>query len=171
METRANAAHRIAAEKFGKQPDWMVFFREVLGVNGIVRKLFTTQEEMAEFEQSAQYAEIQQMVAKLRVKTDPAEQGKKPTRVITMRLPQSLHESLKAEAHDRRTSMLDHEQPHEQYADVDPFEFVLDTGSATKEDIAELLAEFSTLYRLTGGRGISFSVTDVREPAVAGDMT
>jgi predicted HicB family RNase H-like nuclease len=104
-EDRKSAAHRIAAEKFGKQPDWIVFFREVLGVDGIVRKLFTTQEEMAEFEQSGQYAEIQQMVAKLREKTGPADQGKEPTRVITVRLPQSLHESLKVEAHDRRTSM------------------------------------------------------------------
>jgi predicted HicB family RNase H-like nuclease len=60
---------------------------------------------MAEFEQSSQYAEIQQMVAKLREKTGPADQGKEPTRVITVRLPQSLHESLKVEAHDRRTSM------------------------------------------------------------------
>jgi len=104
-EDRKSAAHRIAAEKFGRQPDWIAFFREVLGVDGIVRKLFTTPEEMAEFEQSQQYAEIQQMVAKLREKTGPAEQGKEPTRVITVRLPQSLHESLKVEAHDRRTSM------------------------------------------------------------------
>ena len=104
-EDRKIAAHRIAAEKFGKQPDWVVFFREILGVDGIVRKLFTSQEEMAEFEQSAQFAEIQQMVAKLREKSGPTEQGKEPTRVITVRLPASLHESLKVEAHDRRTSI------------------------------------------------------------------
>ena len=104
-EDRKTAAHRLAAEKFGKQPDWVVFFREVLGVDGIVRRLFTTPEEMEGFEKSAEFTEIQQMVAKLREKSGPADQGKEPTRVITVRLPQSLHESLKVEAHDRRTSM------------------------------------------------------------------
>ena len=51
------------------------------------------------------YQEIQQMLTKLReqgpVATDPAE----PTRVITVRLPKSLHEALRAEAHEHRTSM------------------------------------------------------------------
>jgi hypothetical protein len=46
------------------------------------------------------------MLAKLREKdADGSALSKEPTRVITVRLPQSLHESLKEEARDRRTSM------------------------------------------------------------------
>lgn len=104
-EERLQTATRIADKMFQQQPDWITFFREVLGVDGLVRKLFTTPEELAEFEKTAQYAEIQAMVARLREKSGAAAEGKEPTRVITVRLPKSLHESLRAEAHDRKTSM------------------------------------------------------------------
>ena len=103
-EDRKNTAQRIAAEMFQQQPDWITFFREVLGVDGLIRKLFSTPEELAAFEKTPQYAEIQQMLARLRDQGGQAE-GKEPTRVITVRLPKSLHESLRAEAHDRKTSM------------------------------------------------------------------
>jgi predicted HicB family RNase H-like nuclease len=103
-EDRTHTAQRIAAEMFQQQPDWITFFREVLGVDGLVRRLFATPEELAAFEKTSQYAEIQQMLARLRDRGALAE-GKEPTRVITVRLPKSLHESLRAEAHDRKTSM------------------------------------------------------------------
>lgn len=105
QEDHKQTATRIAAEMFQQQPDWITFFREVLGVGGLVRQLFPTAEGMAEFEKTPEYAEIQAMVAKLRAKSDAQDQGKEPTRVITVRLPKSLHETLKAEAHTRNTSM------------------------------------------------------------------
>lgn len=104
-EDRSMTAQRIAGDLFQRQPDWITFFREVLGVDGLLRKLFPTPEEMAEFEKTAQYTEIQTMLAKLRERTASQADGREPTRVITVRLPKSLHESLRAEAHDRKTSM------------------------------------------------------------------
>jgi predicted HicB family RNase H-like nuclease len=104
-EDRRVTAQRIAAEMFQQQPDWIAFFREVLGVDGLVRRLFATPEEMAAFEKTEEYAEIQQMLARLRERSGAGADGKEPTRVITVRLPKSLHESLRAEAHDRKTSM------------------------------------------------------------------
>ena len=104
-EDRKHTAQRIANEMFHQQPDWITFFREVLGVDGLLRKLFPTPEELATFEKTEEYAEIQQMLARLRERTAAAADGKEPTRVITVRLPKSLHESLRAEAHDRKTSM------------------------------------------------------------------
>ena len=104
-EDRKQTAQRIAAEMFQQTPDWITFFREVLGVDGLVRKLFATPEELAAFEKTAEYEEIQQMLARLRERTGAMDNGKEPTRVITVRLPKSLHESLRAEAHDRKTSM------------------------------------------------------------------
>ena len=98
-------AYRVATEIFRQDPDWVTFFREVLGVDGVVRRLFTSAEEINRFEQSGQYAEIQQMIAKLRERRGDYSDSREPTRVITVRMPQSLHESLRAEAHTRQTSM------------------------------------------------------------------
>ena len=104
-EDRKHTAQRIANEMFHQQPDWITFFREVLGVDGLLRKLLNSPEELATFEKTPEYAEIQLMLARLRERTGAAADGKEPTRVITVRLPKSLHESLKTEAHDRKTSM------------------------------------------------------------------
>ena len=97
--------HRIASELYKQQPDWVTFFRKVLGVDGIARQLFTTAQEMTMLEQSGEYAEIQQMLAKLRERGGSPPDASEPTRVITVRLPKSLHESLRTEAHEKRTSM------------------------------------------------------------------
>lgn len=51
--------------------------------------------------------------------------------------------------------------------DAPPLVLLLDPGTATGEEIAQLLYEFSTLYRMLGGSGITFTVTDAREPAFA----
>jgi predicted HicB family RNase H-like nuclease len=102
---RKKEAYRIADQLFNQNPDWVTFFREVLGVGGVIRRLFPEPKALFEFEQSEEYAEVQQMVAKLREKSDVSAGDKEPTRVITVRLPASLHDSLKAEAHDRQTSM------------------------------------------------------------------
>jgi predicted HicB family RNase H-like nuclease len=104
-EERKCTAQRVASEMYQQQPDWITFFREVLGVDGLVRKLFASPEELVEFEKTEEYAEIQAMLARLRERSGSSADGKEPTRVITVRLPKSLHESLRAEAHDRKTSM------------------------------------------------------------------
>ena len=44
---------------------------------------------------------------------------------------------------------------------------LLDPGTATAEEIGQLLLEFSTLYRMLGGSGITFTKQDAREPAFA----
>lgn len=103
--TKRQEVCRVAAELFRQTPDWVTFFREVLGVEGVARRVFSNPEEMEAFEQTAEYAEIQGMVAKLRERSRSQTESNEPTRVITVRLPKSLHESLKAESHQRRTSM------------------------------------------------------------------
>ena len=107
--TAADKQHEIVAAAevlFATQPDWVTFYREILGLHGIVRHTFPTRELLNDFEQSDAYREIQHMLTQLRAKgpfdIDPEEE---PTRVITVRIPKSLHEALKVEAHDHRTSM------------------------------------------------------------------
>ena len=94
-----------AENRYRQSPDWVTFFREVLGVDGVVRKAFPTFEELTAFEQSEQYEKIQKFLVKLREKRPSADTESEPTRVITVRLPKSMHESLRTEAHDLRTSM------------------------------------------------------------------
>jgi predicted HicB family RNase H-like nuclease len=98
-------AHRKASELFEKKPEWVVFFREVLGVDGIVRQMFPTPEALAEFERTPQYTEIQDMLAKLRENNPEKAPEDEPTRVITVRLPKSVHESLFQEASEHKTSI------------------------------------------------------------------
>ncbi len=50
--------------------------------------------------------------------------------------------------------------------DCEPLEFLLDSGDATAEEIAEVFCEMSNLYEMMGGRGVQFTVTDCREPVV-----
>src|SRR5688572_29214169 len=96
---------QAAEGRYRQSPDWVTFFREVLGVEGLVRKTFPTFDELTAFEQSEQYEKIQKLLVKLREKRPSADTESEPTRVITVRLPKSMHESLRTEAHDLRTSM------------------------------------------------------------------
>lgn len=94
-----------AQQLCGPQTDWVTFFREVLGVDGVVRRAFPNLEDLAEFEKSEEYATIQKILVKLREKKGANEAETEPTRVITVRLPKSMHEYLRTEAHDMHTSM------------------------------------------------------------------
>lgn len=101
--TRCQKVLQVARQLHQGKPDWVTFFRETLGVNGAARSVFPSQEEYVKFEQSTEFAEIQKLVANLRTRRVGGKN--EPTRVITVRLPESLHEALKAEANDHNTSM------------------------------------------------------------------
>lgn len=102
--TKAQEVLSVAQGLYEQKPDWVTFFREVLGLDGIARQAFQSAEQMAAFEKTDEYQKIQQMVSALRKKGGEPN-NTEPTTVITVRLPKSLHDTLKAEAHDRKTSM------------------------------------------------------------------
>ncbi len=89
---------------FATKPDWMTFYREVMGLNGLVRQAFPSFETMAVFEQTETYREIHRMLAELR-KQPPPKDVVEDTKVITIRIPQSLHEFLRIEAFEHHTTM------------------------------------------------------------------
>ena len=95
----------VAQNLYQQNPDWVTFFREVMGIEGVIRKAFTTPEERAEFEASDEYDEIQKLLTKLRERRGVPEKQTEPTRVITVRIPKSMHESLITEATSKGTSM------------------------------------------------------------------
>lgn len=104
FEAKCQRVLQVARELHARRPDWVTFFRETLGVSGAARSVFPEQKDYSVFEQSPEFTEIQNLVASLRTKK-PASGKNEATKVITVRLPESLHESLKAEAADHNTSM------------------------------------------------------------------
>ena len=94
-----------ARELFETNPDWIKFYRQILGLSGIVRRHYPNPESLAEFEQTPAYAEIQEMLTRLRMQVVDPKAISEKTRVITVRLPQCLHDALKAEAYQHQTSM------------------------------------------------------------------
>ncbi len=102
---RCQKVLQVAKELFQSKPDWVTFFRETLGVSGAARSVFPTQSEYVMFEKSTEYVDIQNMVLALRNRKMSGGGANEPTKVITVRLPESLHEALKAEASDHNTSM------------------------------------------------------------------
>jgi hypothetical protein len=105
MSSKYQEVLQVAQELFSQEPDWVTFFREVLGLEGAVRRAFPSPETLSDFERTPEYQKIQGMVAKLREANGSRPTAQEPTTVITVRLPKSLHDSLRAEAHERRTSM------------------------------------------------------------------
>lgn len=103
--TRSQKVAQYAQNLFQSKPDWVTFFREVLGISGAARKLFPTQQEFIAFENTDEFKRIQMMVSALRGRKGSGIGVDEPTKVITVRLPESLHEALKAEANDHSTSM------------------------------------------------------------------
>jgi hypothetical protein len=97
-------ARRVAANLHRKRPDWITFHRVLFGVGGEIVRLFPSAAERDAFEQTDVYAAIEAMEEDLRrhrIRQDDPE----PTRIITVRLPRSVHEALRDEAISRKLSI------------------------------------------------------------------
>lgn len=104
-ESRETQILNIARGLFHLQCDWVTFYREIFGPEGAVRQLYPSAQEAAAFEHTATCDEIQRMVRGLRQMGLEPPQETEPTRMITVRLPKSLHEALRDEAFRHKTSM------------------------------------------------------------------
>lgn len=102
---RGREVIRLAQEAFAQTGSWVVFYREMLGSSGIVRRLFSDLEELRLFEQSAEFAELQEMVAAMRSQDSSKADATEPERMITIRLPKSLHDALKTESEESNLSI------------------------------------------------------------------
>lgn len=105
LRKRPQEVRRIAIEVFPAADSWVIFYREILGVDGVARKLFKNVEEIRHWESSEEFLEIQEMLTALRSNDSGKGESVEPQRMITVRLPTSLHETLKAEANEHLTSM------------------------------------------------------------------
>ena len=105
VEQRGREVLRLAQEAFPKTGSWVLFYREMLGADGVVRKLYPEPQEMRAFEESSEFAELQEMVAAMRSQDSSKGDATEPERMITIRLPKSLHDSLRIEADEMNLSI------------------------------------------------------------------
>lgn len=99
------AVLEVAEQLFATNPEWLVFFREIMGLEGIVRRTFQTPESLMRFECSPEYARIREMLDELRQRQQDQPAVRESQRVVTVRMPRSLHETLKAEAQQMKVSI------------------------------------------------------------------
>ena len=104
VEQRREAVRTALAMSY-EITDWEVFFREIMSMDGLIHRLFPTQTERRQFETTAEYVEIQHIMAEMRGRRKRRQQQREKTRMITVRLPESLHASLQQEADEMSTSM------------------------------------------------------------------
>lgn len=104
IAAREEEIKQVAEDLYATLPDWITFYRDVLGLRGIIRRRFHTPEALDQFEQTETYSEIQRMLSDLRRRPKQPPEDE-PTRVITVRIPKCLHEALRAEAYQHHTSM------------------------------------------------------------------
>jgi len=105
LERRPAEVKRLAVEAFPQTDNWVVVYREILGVEGAVRKLFTTLEEMLFWESTPEFVEVHTMLSALRSHDTGKNEVIEQQRMITVRLPASMHEVLKAESIEREVSI------------------------------------------------------------------
>jgi predicted HicB family RNase H-like nuclease len=101
----AKAVLQVAERLHSMDPEWVVFFREVLGVDGVVRRTFQEPNALIRFECSPEYARIRELLDDLRNRQRERPAERESQRVVTVRMPRSLHETLKAEAEEMRVSI------------------------------------------------------------------
>jgi len=68
-----------ARQLFESEPDWVTFFREILGVDGVVRRQFTRLEDLTAFEKSSEFEQIQKWLVKLREQKNATDTESEPT--------------------------------------------------------------------------------------------
>lgn len=104
MNDRKQQVMEVVTDLFSRKPDWMDFYRGVMGIDGVIRTAFPTSEELARFEETDEFAQIEKMLADLRDQ-GALPQSEDTQRVLTVRMPQYIHDAIKEEARERAMSI------------------------------------------------------------------
>lgn len=88
----------LAEEAFAKTGSWVVFFREILGAEGAIAELFADPDERSRFIAGPEFATLHTMLAAIRSQDDSKSDAAEPERMITIRIPRSLHQMLAKES-------------------------------------------------------------------------
>ena len=93
---------QTASALFEGKPAWGAFHDQVFGPSGLVREHYANLVDRGQFQRTGDYAELLGMLADLR---DADKTNAGAPRVITVRLPRSLHQTLLLEAAEQHTSL------------------------------------------------------------------
>jgi predicted HicB family RNase H-like nuclease len=104
VASRAAQVYQVAQQLFAAAPTWMAFYREILSHKGVGYQLFP-KNEFRQFEATFEFNEIQKMITVLRAGSLPENDPMESLRMITVRLPLSLHKTLCDEAESRGVSV------------------------------------------------------------------
>lgn len=105
LEQRGDEVMRLAQEAFAKTSSWVVFYRELLGVEGVVATLYPTQEERQYFEMQPEFLELLEIVTSLRTQDTSKMDAYEPTRMLTVRMPRSLHADVIRQSEEQGLSL------------------------------------------------------------------
>lgn len=102
---KENQIQGVCQTLYPTTPDWVTFYREILGPDGIIRQMFPSAAERAKFKETPAYAEILRMVTELRRKGPLKRNHEELTDTITVRVPRCVYDSLAAEAKELHTTL------------------------------------------------------------------
>ena len=105
MNEQRQDVFRVADEIFRQGPVGSLSFAKCWAWMESCARFILPRGRFRHFEQTDEYQKSSRCWPSSARTTRDCPAAAEPTRVITVRLPKSLHESLRAEAHDRKTSM------------------------------------------------------------------
>ncbi len=105
FEARCKQVVWATGESMGLAPTWTAFYREILGKNGVVRTLFPTVDERLAYEVSDAHSTVYDALTALRSRDLPENDPTELQRMITIRLPMTLHDAICDEANDLKVSV------------------------------------------------------------------
>ncbi|MCA9159881.1 MAG: hypothetical protein KDA72_16220 [Planctomycetales bacterium] len=95
---RCTQAFEIANDLFSNAPTWVCFYRELMGGAGMLHDIFQEDEDFGAFLRTDEHRQLQGMLTALRSRDLPESDPNDSQRMITVRLPKSLHEAMCDEA-------------------------------------------------------------------------
>jgi hypothetical protein len=104
-EERCRVVCALASELFGVSPTWTAFYREVFGRDGLIRALFNSADDQLAYEESEAPDQLLEMLTVLRSRDLPENDPTEAQRMITIRLPLSLHNVICDEANELEVSV------------------------------------------------------------------
>lgn len=105
FEERHNEILRLSQEAFAMTGSWNVFYATIFAVGGVIDQMFPSKEQRRHFETTDSFAELLEMLTSIRSQDESKTDAYEPSRMITIRMPRTLHDAIKREAEELELSI------------------------------------------------------------------
>jgi hypothetical protein len=102
---RCDWAVEAAGQLLTHAPSWIAFYRLVFGQHGLLAGVFPDEAQRRAFEQQPQFLQLHAMLTALRSQDLPESDPQEPQRMITLRIPKTLHDQMSLEAQEHGLSV------------------------------------------------------------------